>query len=58
MGVGIWERAANAVRPDVLGAHLWHMFRYTWHLGFTAFGGPPMHFKIVRDPSYRIYQSG
>lgn len=21
--------------------------RETWHLGFTAFGGPPVHFKIV-----------
>lgn len=47
MGVGIWERAVSAVRPDKLGAHLWHMFRYNWHLGFTSFGGPAVHFKIV-----------
>lgn len=23
------------------------VFRHNWHLGFTAFGGPPVHFKIV-----------
>lgn len=21
--------------------------RYNWHMGVTAFGGPPVHFKIV-----------
>ncbi|KAF6838353.1 transporter YwrB [Colletotrichum plurivorum] len=25
------------------------VFRYNWHLGFTAFGGPPVHFKILHD---------
>ena len=24
------------------------MMRDTWHLGFTCFGGPAVHFKIVR----------
>lgn len=22
-----------------------------WHLGFTAFGGPAVHFQLVRRPS-------
>jgi len=24
------------------------VFAKNWHLGFTAFGGPPVHFQIVR----------
>ncbi|GJC83397.1 putative transporter YwrB [Colletotrichum liriopes] len=39
-----WEHSlrANAARAaDVL--------RYNWHLGVTAFGGPPVHFKIFHD---------
>ncbi|KAH7324562.1 chromate transporter-domain-containing protein [Stachybotrys elegans] len=23
--------------------------KYNWHLGFTSFGGPPVHFKIFHD---------
>lgn len=25
----------------------WDTTVFQWHLGFTAFGGPPVHFKIV-----------
>ena len=25
----------------------WKVLRNNWHLGVTAFGGPPVHFKIV-----------
>jgi hypothetical protein len=42
----------------VISASMWapgtivRRFRETleqaWYLGFTAFGGPPVHFKIVR----------
>jgi len=31
----IWDRTVDVVVPN-------------WHLGFTAFGGPPVHFQIVR----------
>lgn len=24
-----------------------NIFKHNWHLGLTAFGGPPVHFKIV-----------
>jgi hypothetical protein len=34
--------------PDVVAQHLWDVVRFDWYLGFTAFGGPPVHFKIVR----------
>jgi hypothetical protein len=30
-----------------LKARLWATVQENWHLGFTAFGGPPVHFKIV-----------
>lgn len=33
--------------PDL--APLTNTLRYNWHLGFTAFGGPPVHFKIFYD---------
>lgn len=25
------------------------VFKANWHLGFTSFGGPPVHFKILHD---------
>lgn len=30
-------------------ASLGNTTRQNWHLGVTAFGGPPVHFKIVSD---------
>ncbi|KAK0385318.1 hypothetical protein NLU13_7794 [Sarocladium strictum] len=30
-------------------SRLWDTVRHNWHLGFTAFGGPPVHFKILYD---------
>lgn len=27
----------------------WNVLLSNWHLGFTAFGGPPVHFKIFHD---------
>lgn len=32
---------------DNLGGRLWTTVRENWYLGFTSFGGPPVHFKIV-----------
>ncbi|GFF87285.1 hypothetical protein IFM53868_05097 [Aspergillus udagawae] len=29
--------------------HVWNILQVNWHLGFTAFGGPPVHFKIFYD---------
>ncbi|KAE9366472.1 hypothetical protein N431DRAFT_548360 [Stipitochalara longipes BDJ] len=34
---------ARAVKP------LWDVVSQGWYLGFTAFGGPPVHFKIFHD---------
>ena len=30
-----------------LSQRLWNTVRETWYLGFTSFGGPPVHFKII-----------
>jgi hypothetical protein len=39
----------------------WDAIRFNWYLGFTSFGGPPVHFKIVCDfphdvPSTTIHE--
>ncbi|KAK0730358.1 chromate transporter-domain-containing protein [Lasiosphaeris hirsuta] len=31
------------------GKRLWNTIRENWYLGFTSFGGPPVHFKIFRE---------
>ncbi|KAL1838574.1 hypothetical protein VTJ49DRAFT_2501 [Mycothermus thermophilus] len=42
--------AANMSRRIATLAHrAVKVFRANWHLGFTAFGGPPVHFKIFND---------
>ncbi|KAI1116402.1 chromate transporter-domain-containing protein [Nemania sp. NC0429] len=37
------ERLAKARR------RAWRVVEASWHLGFTSFGGPPVHFKILYD---------
>ncbi|KAK3296641.1 chromate transporter-domain-containing protein [Chaetomium fimeti] len=40
-----WDAVSNwNVTP-----RLWNTARETWYLGFTSFGGPPVHFKIFHD---------
>ena len=34
-------------RARALALRAWKVLRTNWHLGFTAFGGPPVHFRIV-----------
>lgn len=36
--------------PSRLAKQLWEVVEQGWYLGFTAFGGPAVHFKIVTDP--------
>ena len=52
MGVKSSWSPTNWARDKVsewdLGPKLWNTIRETWYLGFTSFGGPPVHFKIVR----------
>ena len=33
--------------PSRIAQQLWEVVEQGWYLGFTAFGGPPVHFKIV-----------
>ncbi|KAK4035204.1 chromate transporter-domain-containing protein [Parachaetomium inaequale] len=32
-----------------LGRRAWKVIRVNWHLGVTAFGGPPVHFRIFNE---------
>jgi hypothetical protein len=43
------ERTALKANQSSLGMRLFHVFLRTWDLGFTAFGGPPVHFQIFHQ---------
>ncbi|RHZ52918.1 putative chromate ion transporter [Aspergillus thermomutatus] len=45
----VQERAASEQRKKGLSSRLSDVFLRTWHLGFTAFGGPPVHFQIFHE---------
>ncbi|WQF90589.1 Putative chromate transporter [Colletotrichum destructivum] len=36
-------------QPVGLGVKLWNTIRTNYYLGFTSFGGPPVHFKTFHD---------
>jgi hypothetical protein len=42
---------SNALQANhsKLSHRLLDVFLRTWDLGFTAFGGPPVHFKIIHQ---------
>ncbi|KAJ2985333.1 hypothetical protein NUW58_g5590 [Xylaria curta] len=42
-----WLAEHEAVRK--VGGRAWRVFETGWHLGFTSFGGPAVHFKIFQD---------
>ncbi|KAL5589416.1 hypothetical protein FOVSG1_011283 [Fusarium oxysporum f. sp. vasinfectum] len=44
MVVGGWENAVRRAADRGL-----QTLKVNWHLGFTSFGGPPVHFKIFHD---------
>ncbi|KAK5991201.1 putative chromate transport protein [Cladobotryum mycophilum] len=44
MVMNSWEDVARRA-----ARHTWETSQVHWHLGFTAFGGPPVHFKIFHD---------
>ncbi|KAI1470853.1 chromate transporter-domain-containing protein [Daldinia caldariorum] len=39
-----WEEAGWTV-----ARRAWKTLKVNWHLGFTSFGGPPVHFRIFHD---------
>jgi hypothetical protein len=41
--------ASSSCQPNTsnLGSRLAEVFTKTWDLGFTSFGGPPVHFQIL-----------
>ncbi|KAI5459476.1 chromate transporter-domain-containing protein [Mariannaea sp. PMI_226] len=38
-----------AVDSAEVRGRFWNTIRENWYLGFTSFGGPPVHFKIFHD---------
>jgi hypothetical protein len=50
MVVGGWENAVRRAADRGL-----QTLKVNWHLGFTAFGGPPVHFKIVSITSHSYF---
>jgi chromate transport protein ChrA len=44
MAIGGWEHTMRRAADDSL-----QTLKVNWHLGFTSFGGPPVHFKIFHD---------
>lgn len=42
LSIDAWELKARKMADRA-----WETLRVNWHLGVTAFGGPPVHFKIV-----------
>lgn len=46
------DEGPQAQKEGNLAWKLWDTLEKNWYLGFTSFGGPPVHFKIVRDISY------
>ncbi|KAH6873824.1 chromate transporter-domain-containing protein [Thelonectria olida] len=36
-------------QPADLMGRVWPIVRENWYMGFTSFGGPPVHFKIFHD---------
>ena len=55
MSSALWAKLNQVIadakppRPGGLG----DMLRWNWHLGLTSFGGPAVHFQIVRFPQYK-----
>jgi hypothetical protein len=41
------RNASHQANTEKLGGRLAEVFARTWDLGFTAFGGPPVHFQIL-----------
>jgi hypothetical protein len=41
------RNASLQPNTEKLGWRLAEVFARTWDLGFTAFGGPPVHFQIL-----------
>ncbi|EEP77020.1 conserved hypothetical protein [Uncinocarpus reesii 1704] len=39
-------QAAYEANNDKLLLRFYDVLTRTWHLGFTSFGGPPVHFRI------------
>uniref|UniRef100_A0A4E9DT45 FAD dependent oxidoreductase domain-containing protein n=1 Tax=Gibberella zeae TaxID=5518 RepID=A0A4E9DT45_GIBZA len=44
MAIGGWEQDMRRAADDSL-----QTLQVNWHLGFTSFGGPPVHFKIYQE---------
>lgn len=46
MGASAWS-GLEGLHPAKMALRFKNTARQCWHMGFTSFGGPPVHFKIV-----------
>lgn len=52
MGARAWS-GLDSLHPAKMAMRFKNTARQCWHMGFTSFGGPPVHFKIVSAPPRR-----
>ncbi len=53
--ISTFRRYASSIQVESFD--VMEVFSMNWHLGFTAFGGPPVHFKIVRNHAVKAFIS-
>ncbi|CAI4218694.1 unnamed protein product [Parascedosporium putredinis] len=53
--MAIQQSYLGHISPLKVVKRLKNTFRQCWHLGITAFGGPPVHFQLVRNATKMLY---
>ena len=53
--ISTFRRCASSIQ--MVSFDMMEVLSMNWHLGFTAFGGPPFHFQIVRNHNLKAVVS-
>jgi len=51
--ISTFRRWASSIQVESFD--IMEVVSVNWHLGFTAFGGPPVHFQIVRNHNLKAF---